>query len=92
MASFEESLKAFEAEMDSVLVGKAEAKGYSTGGNNGGRDTLDAVAVIIGGDGHPPGEIVYKVKRWLAKGNPEDLVKIASWAFLMWDKAQRAKV
>jgi hypothetical protein len=89
MSNFEESMAAFKAEFDRILIGKAEAKGYSAGGDGGGRDTLDAVATIVG-DGHPAGEILYKVKRYRAKGDPEDLVKIASWAFLIWDQHQRA--
>ena len=39
---------------------------------------------------HPLGEIVYKVMRYHRKGDPEDLVKIAGWAKLIWQQRHAA--
>lgn len=33
---------------------------------------------------HAEGEIIYKLVRYNRKRNPEDLLKIAAWAYLMW--------
>lgn len=86
---FSRRLEEFQAEMTNALNGKAEDKGYSSGGDSGGRPMLDAVALIAGEGTHPIGEIIYKLSRWKAKKNPEDLVKAAAWAFLMWDQQKR---
>jgi hypothetical protein len=87
--TFTTSLDEFQAEVIKALNGKAEEKGYSEGGDSGGRPMLDAVATIVGESTHPIGEILYKLARWKAKGNPEDLVKVAAWAFLLWDQQRR---
>lgn len=86
---FSRCLEEFQAEINKALNGKAEDKGYSAGGDSGGRPMLDAVALIAGEGTHPIGEILYKVARWKAKRNPEDLVKVAAWAFLLWDQQKR---
>ena len=88
--SFADALATFHSQMDVLLLGKAEAKGYSGGDCNGGRDMIDAVVTVCG-ESHPPGEIIYKIKRYLAKRDPEDVVKIAAWAFLIWDRQRREK-
>lgn len=87
--TFSSALEEFQAEVVKALNGKAESKGYSSGGDSGGRPMLDAVALIAGEGTHPIGEIIYKLSRWKAKKNPEDLVKAAAWAFLMWDQQKR---
>ena len=65
-------------------------------------ELLDGVAEKKGYDGelfkfcqrmglsHAEGEIIYKVVRYNRKHNPEDLVKIASWAFLIWNDHNEA--
>jgi hypothetical protein len=87
--TFTLALEEFQSEINKALNGKAEDKGYSAGGDSGGRPMLDAVALIAGEGTHPIGEILYKVARWKAKRNPEDLVKVAAWAFLLWDQQKR---
>jgi len=36
------------------------------------------------GHAHALGEIVYKARRYAAKRNVEDVLKIAAWAYLIW--------
>ena len=50
----------------------AQQKGYS-----------DAIREVCG-TAHGAGELIYKALRFREKGNPEDLVKAAAWAFLLW--------
>lgn len=83
--NFEDSFKQFVSETAGLLNGKAEAKGYAAQGN--GRPLLDFVAEVA--PGHAAGEMLYKVVRWQAKKNPEDLLKVAAWAFLEWDRHNR---
>ena len=85
-SSFEGSFSQFVAGVGGLLNGKAEAKGYATNGS--GRALLDFVAEHA--PGHAIGEIIYKVVRWQRKGNAEDLLKVAAWAFLEWDRAKRS--
>jgi len=87
--TFTGALNEFKAQVTTALNGKAEDKGYSAGGDSGGRPMLDAVALVVGEGTHPAGEILYKLARYRAKRNPEDLVKVAAWAFLMWDQHMR---
>jgi hypothetical protein len=84
--SFQGSLTEFVAGVGGLLNGTAEAKGYAKNGS--GRALLDFVAEHA--PGHAIGEIIYKVVRWQRKGNPEDLLKVAAWAFLEWDRARRS--
>ena len=42
------------------------------------------MAETAGGPGHALGEIIYKVRRYAARRNAEDLVKIVAWAYLVW--------
>lgn len=87
VTKFSDALQKFEEEVEDILVGKAASKGYAN--DNGGRDFYDAVDLVAGADSHAAGEIVYKVKRFLRKRDKEDLVKIAAWAFLLYDAAER---
>ena len=88
MKDFADSIYQFAAQVAGMLSGEALGKGYSSDGS--GRWLIDAVAKITGdSDAHPAGEIIYKVRRWESKRDPKDLVKIAAWAFLMWDRVQR---
>lgn len=84
--SLDESWSTFAALAHGLLNGTAVGKGYATAGD--GRPLLDFVSAHCG-DGHALGEIVYKVTRWRSRRNPEDLLKVAAWAFLVWDQARR---
>jgi hypothetical protein len=66
-----------------LLEPTAQGKGYSTTGVDGHNALYEFVAEMAG-PGHALGEIVYKSRRYEAKRNPEDLVKIAAWAFLLY--------
>ena len=66
-----------------LLEPTAAGKGYSTTGIDG-KNALYEFVQEFAGFGHAGGEIVYKVRRYAAKRNPEDLLKIAAWAYLAW--------
>lgn len=70
-----------------ILMGKAMQKGYAGDLKEDGRVLLDAVKKTF--PGHAEGEIHYKLVRWTAKRDPEDLLKIMAWAFLLWDQHNR---
>lgn len=74
----------FEQRVLALLEPTAQSKGYNTTGVDGENKLYQFVAETIGGPGHAIGEIIYKIKRYAARGNPEDLEKIAAWAFLAW--------
>jgi hypothetical protein len=73
----------FVSGVHGLLEPTAEGKGYNVTGVNGQNELFEFVQGIAG-SGHALGEIVYKVKRYAAKRQPEDLLKIAAWAFLEW--------
>ena len=79
-ATFDE----FMGQVRALLEPRAGEKGYSAAGPDGPNPLYELVAEMNTGDGHALGEIVYKAKRFAAKGNPEDILKIAAWAFLVW--------
>lgn len=70
------------AAVRSLLEPTAQGKGYNTTGVDG-QNELYAFVQGVAGEGHALGEIIYKVKRYAAKGNLEDVLKIAAWAFLI---------
>ena len=71
-------------EVITQLTDKAPEKNYSTAGLVGENTLYDAVQEMCGGHHHGCGEIVYKARRFLAKGHSEDLIKIAAWSYLIW--------
>lgn len=73
------SFSDFMSEVASQLGENAQSKGYSQGGPDG-RNPLFEVT----GSNHAMGEAIYKAVRYRRKGNPEDLIKLAAWAFLAW--------
>lgn len=73
----------FTAQVRALLEPTAAGKGYNTTGVDGENELYEFVRETVGGDGHALGEMLYKVKRYAAKGNPEDLLKVAAWAFLV---------
>lgn len=74
----------FNAEVDAILAHKGRSKGY-----DGGKGQLWQLCRELP---HPLGEIIYKVVRYARQGNPEDLVKIAGWARLIWEDMEANKV
>lgn len=73
----------FMTQVRVLLEPTAAGKGYNRTGVDGQNDLYEFVQATVGGDGHAIGEIIYKAKRYAAKGNPEDLLKAAAWAFLI---------
>ena len=72
----------FCEQVRALLEPTAQGKGYNTTGVDG-QNALYEFVQGVAGDGHALGEIIYKAKRYAAKGNPEDVLKIAAWAFLI---------
>ena len=84
--SYDEFVRA----MHDILNGTASDKRYSQTGPDGHNALYEFVRTHVAFcDGHALGEIVYKAVRYQAKRNPEDLVKIAAWAFLAWKHRDR---
>ena len=83
--------EAFMAEVRTLLDGAAKGKGYNASDLDGHNALYEFVeAMNDGAAGHALGEIVYKARRYAAKRNPEDVLKIAAWAFLIY-KHHRAQ-
>ena len=74
----------FTAAVEELLSSSASIKGYSTAGADGRNELYEFIQTMSGGHQHALGEIVYKAKRYAAKGNSEDVLKIAAWAYLVW--------
>jgi hypothetical protein len=74
----------FVEEVRALMEPTAASKGYSTTGINGVNTLYEFVEDMAEGPGHALGEIVYKAKRYGKKRNPEDLLKIAAWAWLAY--------
>jgi hypothetical protein len=77
----------FSERVKSLLDDSARAKAYNATGVDGPNELFDFIGRVAG-DGHALGEIIYKVIRFKAKENTEDIEKIAAWAFLVWRKHQ----
>lgn len=73
----------FVTQVRALLEPTASAKGYSSTGADGPNQLFEFVHSVAG-NGHALGEVIYKAKRYAAKGNPEDILKIAAWSFLIW--------
>ena len=73
----------FVRQVADLLEPTASGKGYNTTGIDGQNQLYEFVQTFAG-DKHALGEIIYKVKRYAAKGNAEDILKVAAWAFLVW--------
>ena len=74
----------FCAAIYALLSETAAQKSYNTTGTDGPNPLYEFVREMSGGDAHALGEIVYKAKRFSAKHDIEDILKIAAWAFLIW--------
>ncbi len=84
MSTLEPPFASFCEAVRELLDETAADKGYQRTGLAGPNPMYEFVAETAGGPGHALGEIIYKVRRYAARGNPEDLAKIAAWAFLVW--------
>ena len=79
---------AFVDEMKGQLTAKAQSKNYAL--DLDGPNRLYESVQRMTGDSHAHGcgEIIYKVNRFLSPGarggDPEDIIKVACWAFLVW--------
>jgi hypothetical protein len=65
------------------LFGKSVSKGYGPMKPDDPNQLYDFMQTFFSDD-HALGEIVYKAIRYKNKRNPEDLVKIAGWAWLVF--------
>ena len=74
----------FCAQVRRLLDQDATTKGYHNAGPNSENPLYAFVAETVGGPGHGIGEIIFKARRYAALRRPEDLAKIAAWAFLIW--------
>lgn len=83
-AAKERTFNEFAEQVESLLNGTAAGKGYNKNGPDGFNQLYSFVQRMNDGHGHALGEIVYKARRYAAKGNIEDVMKIAAWAFLIW--------
>src|SRR5882757_3746139 len=68
----------FNEHVDVLLSHKAESKGY-----DGEKGQLFSLCHQLP---HPLGEIIYKVVRYHKQGDPDDLLKIAGWARILWER------
>ena len=74
----------FSNEVRDLLEYTAVEKGYNTTGADGPNQLYDFINTMNAGPGHPAGEIIYKIQRYMRKKDKKDLLKIAAWAFLIW--------
>lgn len=86
------SFDAFVGEIR-ALFNKSVGKGYGPAKPDEKNELYEFVKHFFSDD-HALGEIVYKAVRYRHKQNPEDLVKIAAWAWLLFfhhwqDEAKR---
>lgn len=67
-----------------ILTSKAASKGYMHQGEILGSTNSVYRMVEAAFEGHPGGEVIYKLLRYKAKRDPEDLAKAAAWIALMY--------
>ena len=84
------SAEEFLKELNHLLEKVAKDKGYNDHGTKGDNKLYEFIHDQLGSGSHVHalGEIVYKAVRYNSKKNPEDLVKIAAWALLVWQHHQ----
>lgn len=75
-----EARKEFFERIIAILEGTAKEKGYLAPRGNILMDFMNKQF-----PDHALGEIIYKAVRYKNKKNPEDLVKIAAWACLIYE-------
>ena len=81
----------FMEDVRGLLEPTASSKGYSTTGVDGQNELYEFVQSFAG-HAHAEGEIVYKVKRFAAKGDLTDIKKVAAWAFLICKHETEARL
>ena len=59
-------------------------KGYHRSGLTGPNPLYALASDMAGGPSHACGEITYKAIRYAKRRDPNDLLKIAAWAYLVW--------
>ena len=79
----------FMAGVEQLVNGTAAGKGYSLTGPDGPNELYTFVQNMAGGHQHAMGEVIYKIKRFAAKGNEEDILKAAAWCWLIWKHNQQ---
>lgn len=72
----------FVRQVRALLEPTASGKGYNSTGVDGDNQLFEFVQEIAG-SGHAIGECIYKLKRYAARRNPEDILKCAAWCFLI---------
>jgi hypothetical protein len=73
----------FMTAVRALLEPSASGKGYNQTGADGRNDLYEFVREMNGDHSHALGEIVYKARRFAARRDPVDALKIAAWAFLI---------
>jgi alpha/beta superfamily hydrolase len=71
-------------EIEMMLGSIAKEKGYNTTGPNGENVVYKFIYDATGDHGHGIGEIIYKAIRYMRKRDPEDLLKLSAWSYLIW--------
>ena len=71
-------------QIEMMLGSTAKEKGYNTTGPNGDNAVYEFIHEATGDHGPGIGEIIYKAIRYMRKRNPEDLLKLAAWSYLVW--------
>lgn len=73
----------FAERVRALLEPAAAGKGYNQTGADGVNELYAFVQRVNAGDGHAVGEVIYKMVRYGAKRNPEDVLKAAAWCYLI---------
>jgi len=81
----------FFTEVRTLLSQTAQEKGYNTEGSET-NQLYEFVYSTLGVHQHTHalGEVVYKALRYSRKKDPDDLVKIAAWALLVWQHHEKS--
>ena len=74
----------FCRDVEALLSTGAKSKGYHEGGTEGPNAVYEFIYTTTGDHGHAIGEIMYKAIRYMQKRDPQDLLKIAAWAYLIF--------
>ena len=82
------TVEAFFKHVHARLAGDALSKGYNRTGPDGDNELYSFIQNTVSGDGHPIGEVIYKMRRYASKRDPVDLEKAAAWCFLIWRHRQ----
>jgi hypothetical protein len=74
----------FCQQVEGLLSVTAQGKGYNATGVDGQNAVYEFIYTTTGDHGHAIGEIMYKAIRYMRKRDPQDLLKIAAWAYLIF--------